>query len=173
LLAKQEQFDIYVKGNTLYFHPATPPDADPFVVVWDGTAPYSNATEITLGRNMRFANDILVECRSWNSQQARGFTAQAGSTNAPISRQFRYVFPNFSQAECQAKAEQILADLSRHERLLAFSRPADFTISARSPAKLQGTASVWDGIYIIDSVTRAMSFEQGFIERIQAKSYPR
>jgi hypothetical protein len=113
-LAQHEQFDIYVKGNTLYFHPPTPPDADPFVVVWDGSTPYSNATEISLDRSMTFAKDILVECRSWNSQQARGFTAQAGSTNAPISRQFRYVFPNLSQAECQAKAQTILADLSVH-----------------------------------------------------------
>jgi hypothetical protein len=38
---------------------------------------------------------------------------------------------------------------------------------------MQGTNSTWDGVYLIDSVTRSMSWDQGFVERIAAKSYPR
>ncbi len=175
--ASKEGFDIWVTGNTVHFHPFQKPDQDPYVVYWDPSGPSSNAVEISLDRSMTFAKDIIVVVRSWNSRQNQSITkyAPSGARNAAIqsgkAQEFSYVRPNLSEAEAQALANQIRADLTAKERLIEFCRPADLTLNARNMVLVQGTGSSWDTTYFVDSVSRSMGWEDGFTMRIRAKNH--
>jgi phage protein D len=176
-LAQHENFDVWVTGTTLHFHPRVPIDtSDPYVVLWDAQNIASNAINLTVQRSMNFAKDIIVVVRSWNSSQSQSITkyAPSGARQAAIqagtAAEYAFIFPNLTEAEAQAMANKIRADLSAHERLLEFERPADLTLSARTVITLQGTGSSWDTTYYADSVTREMSIERGFTMRVKAKN---
>lgn len=171
-LAAHEEYDVWVTGNTIHFHPKSARNQDPYLVVFDRATPYSNAVEITAERSLSFSKDITVVVKSFSSRQGRAYSAHSGQTNAPAGNKFVYTLPNLTQAECQAAANRIRADLSRHERLISWSAAADLTLSARNLARLQGTATSWDQLYRIDSVNRSMSFDGGFTMNVQAKSVP-
>lgn len=178
-LAQHEQYDLFVTGNVIHFHPKTPRDADPYLLIWDKANLYSNAIELTVQRSLTFAKDIIVVVRSWNSKTQKSITkfAPSGARNAAITsgkaEQFPRIIPNLSEAEAQDAANRIRADLTAHERLLEFSRPADLTLNARNMVKLQGTGSSWDTVYFIDNISRSMHFDEGgFVMRVKAKNVP-
>jgi hypothetical protein len=177
-LAQHEQFDLYVEGNTVHFHPQVKPDADPYLVIWDKQNLYSNAITLTTQRSLTFAKDIVVVVRSWNSASEKSITkyAPSGARSAAIAsgkaEQFSYVIPNLSEAEAQDTANRLRAQLTAHERLFEFSEPADLTLTARNMLKLQGTASTWDTVYWIDSIVRSMSLESGFTMSVKGKNVP-
>jgi hypothetical protein len=165
------QFDIWVKGQTVFFHPQPGLTGVPFSVVWDRSTPSSNVIDLTTERSLSFAKDLTVIIKSFNSRDGRSYSAHSGQTNALPSQTFSYIFANLDQAGCQAAANRIRAQLSVHERLVAFEMPADLTLGARDLVSVSGTGSSWDQLYKIDSITRSMSFDDGFTARVQAKNH--
>lgn len=174
--AAKEQYDIYVTGNTLHFNPTTPPDSDPYVVVWDQSGPYSNAIEITTERSLTYAKDVVVVVRSWDSKTGKAVIAYApsGARQSSIAsgkaQEFFYTFPNLSKGDAQDQANKIRADLTAHERLISFAVPADLTLNARNMLSLQGTGSSFDQTYFVDSVERSMHWEGGFTMHVKGKN---
>jgi len=175
--AQKEGFDIWVTGTTVHFHPTVPEDPNPFVVLWDQGRFFSNAIEITVDRALTFAKDIIVVVQSWDSRTGKSVTkyapsgARAAAVASGKAQQFTYVHPNMSEAEAQVEANRIREDLTKHERLLEFSVPADLMVTARNQVSLQGTGSSWDQPYFIDNISRSMSWDEGFIQRIKAKNH--
>lgn len=176
-LAQHEQFDIYVTGTTVHFHPTTPPDSNPWVVQWDASLPWMNGVTLDLERSMTMAKNVVVVVRSWNSREGRGFSkfspsgARINSITSGKSQQFTYIIPDLTEAAAQAMANKLREDITRHERLATIKAPADLVVTPRHMLQVIGTNSSWDQTYYVDWVRRSLSFDGGFPMTIHAKNH--
>lgn len=185
-LAQREGFDVFVSGTTLHFEPITSPDSNPFVVRWDHASaiPRMNITTLQMQRSLTLAKDIEVWVRSWSSQRGKGFVRKSrasgtrrasavsgnssGSSNT--TQRYTYVRPNLTEAAAQALANQIAADLTRHERVLEIQMPGELALTARNLVQLTGTSTSFDQTYYISELRRSLSFHEGFRMSIRAKN---
>lgn len=177
-LAQEENFVVYVQGQSLYFKPQPAPSDNPYVLNW--TPPgqgngYSAFTGINLvmSRNLTLARDVIVKVRSWNEQTPRGFIrtskATPNSTTAipskaqPIgdAQVFVYVFPGLTPDQAQQKAEQLQRQITQHERRIRVDMPADNIINKDSVIKLQGTNSDFDQVYFPAEIVRTFDISNG------------
>lgn len=176
-------FDVFVKGQTLYFQPRTPPDTDPFVLMWTppGPVPRLNAVTLHLERSLTLAKDVEVKIRSWNSQQGRGFTkiAKAIGTRAGAAsvagktapaQVWSQTVPNLTENQALQLAQQIASDLSKHERVVDVEMPGELTLTPRTMVRLQGTNTSFDTTYYIDHIHRSLSFDGGFRQNLRLKN---
>jgi len=181
-LAQHEQFDIWVEGTTVHFHPTTPPDSNPWELVWMpdgwvGNQPWMNGVKLTMERSMVMAKDVVVVVRSWNSLQEQGFTkwspssARINSVASGKDQQFSFVIPNLTAAAAQETANKLREQITQQERLVTIEAPADLIVGARNMLQITGTGSSWDQTYYVDWVRRSMSFEGGFPMTIHAKNH--
>ena len=175
-LAQHEQFDVYVTGTTIHFHPSTKQDSNPWVVQWDASLPSMNGVSLDLERSMSMAKDVVVVVRSWNGRQGKGFTkfspsgARINSITSGKTQQFAYVIPDLTEVAAQDVANKLREDITKHERLVTVSAPADLIVGPRNMLQVIGTGSSWDQTYYIDWVRRTISFEGGFPMTIHAKN---
>ena len=187
-LAGLEGYDVWVEGTVLKFKPSTKPDATPWLVQWavdEAGMPTSNAIDLGLNRNLTLARDIIVEVKSWNSRKGSGFTkvAKAGKSQSKGSKGARngsssgepqkisITRPNLTEDQAQKLANSILAEESRHERVIRWREPADALMTARTMCLLQGTGTSWDQVYFVASVRRQISVGSGFVMSVEAKNH--
>jgi phage protein D len=190
-LARHEGFDLYVTGTVLHFNPATAPDATPWVVNWtqpqiDRAVSFgraSNVNDLNLQRSLTLARDIEVQVRSWHSGKGTGFTktakaigtkrAQAASGKSGFGnhvQRYVYVIPNLTEDQALKRAQSILADLSKFERVISWAEPGELTLTPRNMVRLQGTGTDFDQAYFIDSIERRIAFGEGFTMHVRAKN---
>jgi phage protein D len=190
-LARYEGFDLYVTGTVLHFNPATAPDATPWVVNWtqpqiDRAVSFgraSNVNDLNLQRSLTLARDIEVQVRSWHSGKGTGFTktakaigtkrAQAASGKSGFGnhvQRYVYVIPNLTEDQALKRAQSILADLSKFERVISWAEPGELTLTPRNMVRLQGTGTDFDQAYFIDSIERRIAFGEGFTMHVRAKN---
>ena len=175
-LAQQEGFDVFVSGSELHFQPAnlTPDIIQPVHV--------QDLIHLRLDRSLTLARDIEVTVKSWNSRNQSAFTQTAraarrkGSGAHPShgdsSPPQRYVFvrPNLSEDDALKLAQQKLAELTRHERVIQATMPGELILSPRSILTLTGTGTAFDQTYFIDTIERRIDFNSGFTQHIRAKN---
>jgi phage protein D len=168
-LAQQEGFDVYVRGTTLSFHPAFTADGTTGTTIGPG-----DVTQLRLERALTLARDIQVTVKSWNSRQERAFTqtAQTSGRGAQGETPQRYVIvrPNLTTDQALKLAQQKLAELSRHERVLAARMPGDVSLSPRDLLTLQGTGTAFDQDYYIDEIERSVDVAHGFVQTVRARN---
>ncbi len=183
-LAKQEGFDVWVSGTTLYFQPPPVTTNPPYLLLWsepgDGTYA-SNAADIKLKRSETLAKDIDVAVRSWNQKQQRAFTVHAKRTGALAgqrsngskakSQLYTYIRPNLTSDQAQKLANSILYDLTLHEMVLTASMPGDNALITRAMVQLVGTGTSWDQNYYPDTVVRRLSMSEGYRMELRAKNH--
>lgn len=171
-LAQQEGFDVFVQGSTLYFQP--PQDASVPVALQPG-----DCESLRLDRALTLARDIVVSVKSWNSRQKSSFvqTARAGSGTG-IQRPGRdpvlnyiLVRPNLTPQQALQLAQQVLADLSRHERSFEAVMPGELMLAPRSWIALSGTGSQFDATYQVARLDRQIG-AMGFSQRLRASTLP-
>lgn len=181
-LAREEQYDIFVKGSDLYFQPKS--TAAPYPIIL--TTPYystaganitSNAIDIQLSRNLRLAKDIMVTVSTWNVADKKTYkkTATLKHTSGKASstpNSYSYFYPNLSVNQVQAKAMSLLQQISQHELTLRVTMPADPTITPQSTLIMKNTNTVLDQIYYVNSVTREMDYQTGYLMTVEAKTIP-
>jgi hypothetical protein len=176
-LAQHEQFDIWVTGTTVHFHPSTKPDDDPYLLVWDESQRRSNGISIKLDRSLTVAKDVVVAVRSWRSSEGRGFTrfapsgARQGAIQSGKAQAFSVTVPNLTEAQAQDLANKLREDITKHERVLTFTAPGDQTLNPRNMVRLQGTGSSWDQAYFVDWVRRKMALDEGFSMEVRCKNH--
>ena len=166
-LARQEQFDVYVKQTTLSFHP---PTAGAGAVILRP----ADLIGLRAERSLTLAGDIEVTVKSWNARQQRAFTqtarSTAGGAAAPSGspRSYVYVVPNLTTSQAISLAQQKLAELTRHERVVSLTMPGELTLTARDVILLQGTQTAFDQAYYVDAIDRRMSVDGGFVQHVRA-----
>lgn len=178
-LARQENYDSFISGSNLCFQPAAPE------TTIDQVLYLADMTELKLARALTLARDIQVTVRSWNSLQQTAFAECVGSTISRASpdgfgnstnatQQYVVIRPNLTPDKALAVAQQHLSELSRHERIIEFSMPAELVLTPRSRILLDGTNTDFDQAYYIDSIERVFRPQTGFVQRVRASgSSPR
>ncbi len=189
-LAQQLGWVCYVQIDTLVFGPPSPPGQNDYVV----TAPQpvqqvqTALKTIRFARNLTIARDVIVEVRSWNAKQAKGFTATAKATrnvkttlagNRPGTAQaaggnaqtFSYTIPNLTMADAQARANALLTQISKQELRVEIEQPGDLAPSKGQAIRIAGTGSVFDQTFYPFEVTRTMDLHSGFSMSILAKTH--
>ena len=178
-LAEQEGFDVWVAGNTLYFEPSPVPTSTPYLIEWSGIAGQtvqSNANRLNVGRSETLARDIVVQVKSFHQKSQESVYGIARAYNAKSVRRGKaqlYTFrrPNLNKEQAQKLAESMLADLTRHEMTMTASLPGDNILSTRTLIRIVGTNTTWDQLYYPESVTRRLSFTEGYRMEVQAKNH--
>ena len=185
-LARQEGFDLYVQGTTLHFEQPDGGSAQPAALT------PLDCVDLGLHRALTLARDIEVTVKSWNSKQQTAFTqtaratgrggsgrggsgrgASGGGTRSGMQAQkqsYVIVRPNLTPDQALQLAQSILADLSRHERVVTLTMPGELGITPRTPIALSGTGTDFDQTYHVAEIERAVSFERGFTQRIRARN---
>lgn len=188
-LAQHEGYDLYVSGTTLHFKQPAPADAPPFVVRFlpplsGAASPVCNVQNPRLMRAATLAKDIEVVVNSWNARTGAAITAKAKAIGAKsaspavaanqvgtTTQRYTYLFPNLSHAAAQAKANAILADLSKHERRISFDVLNDLALTPRNLIQVQGSGTGFDQSYFVDTVHRHVGFREGFTMHVEAKNH--
>lgn len=174
-LAQQEGFDVWVGGNTLYFKPSPVSTTPPYLIRWQ--APASNAMDITLSRSENLAKDIIVNVISFHqkSQKKVSVTAKRlGAHSQKLGGKAQvYTFrrPNLTADQARALADSLLADISKHERILTANLPGDGALTTRAMVRLVGSGTAWDQDYYPDTVTRTISVDDGYRMEVRAKNH--
>ena len=184
-LAHQEQFIVYVSGQTLHFEPL-PGESAARVLTLD------NSQRITTGpapslqfiRNLTLAHGIVVYVRSWNHKSPKGFTVVARSKrtkdpvtkkNQPLTGQeqvYSYTIPNLDRDAAQQKANAYLAAISKHEvRFDANDIPGDATLNPFQPVKWNFHGTQYEQTYFLDSIIRRYDFETGYTMSLRGKNH--
>ena len=175
-LASYEQYDLWVDGTTLNFHPAlsntTIVNAS-IQMPGQGGHPYAvaNFESVLLDRDLIIAKGVKVEISSWDSAQR---AAHVGTwPRSPAANAVVYsptIAPNLSNAQVQALAITIYNDILAHLRTVTIAVPGDLTMQPRQSLQLMGTGTSWDRLYRIDNIEREMSFESGFKQTVVART---
>lgn len=177
-LAEQEGFDVWVSGDRLHFEPSPLPTNPAYRIAWDEAALASNALDIRLSRSQTLARDVIVVVRSWNQKQQRAFKVTYKVTRANKSQRvgglaqtYSFNVPNLTRDQCLALATAKAEEITRHERVLTASLPGDGALTTRAMIHLTGAGHGWDHLYYPDSVTRRISFEEGYRMDLRAKNH--
>lgn len=181
-LAQREGYDVWVSGTTLNFQPAVDPQkAKPYPLIWsggDGQQKFANATRLTLSRSQTLAKDVIVIVHSWNQKQQRGFSVTAKRTQAAKNQRrggegqtYNFTVPNLDHQAAQDYANQKLAEITRQERVITFDAPGTDALTIRTPIMLTGTGTAFDQTYFPDTITRRMSFTEGYSMTVRAKNH--
>ena len=180
-LAREEGFQCFVKGTELHFQPPPAPGSiTPYVVRYVPATSTSqataNATDIKVSHSNTVAKDIKVTVRSWHGKQKKRFMGVAQSTThkgtkATSVQEYVYTIPGLTADQCQARAQQIRAELSQQEYRLTIEGPADGSLHAGDLVELRGTGTLADQVYHPVSVTRTISDEAGYTWSISAKNH--
>jgi len=168
-LAREEGFVVFVRGDELHFRkPPDPGAARPFEVVLGevGKPPQANAARYSFERVLTLANDIKVEVRSWNHKQKKGFTKTAGRGSTVHA----YTFGGLSEAQAQNRADQLHAEISKHQMRLTIDGPADAALTQADAIAVTGAGAPFDQVYYIDSIRRRMDARSGFVWTIDARN---
>jgi phage protein D len=171
-LALQEGFDVSVAGTTLNFFPSNNAVQVPYLVT------PANCIDLRLDRCLTLAKNIEVIVKSWNSRQKSAFaqsvtgtsnaTDGSGGSSSPL--QYVYVRPNLTADRALNFAQQMLNDLTMHERVVEFVVPGDLSLTPVGQLILTGTGTEFDQAYYIDVVERRLNLKEGFTQRVRAKS---
>jgi phage protein D len=181
-LAKNEGFDAYVTGSTLYFGPPLA-DNDPSPLQLQVTRTnlgqvIGNAESLKLHRSLTLAKDISVKVLSHNT--LTGKSIQATSTRAGTGKKHGksttqdYIIrrPNLSQAQAQQLADRTLGDVTFFERTLDATLEGDATLDVNSrKVNVSGTGTSFDQSYYLNTIMRKYSWQTGFSMDISAKNH--
>jgi hypothetical protein len=72
----------------------------------------------------------------------------------------------------QGLANRIVALMAQQGRVIIIEMPGDLTTTPRDSLAIADTGTDFDGLYMITSVERRMSFEHGFSQTIEARIPP-
>lgn len=182
-LGHEENFDVWVTGKTLHFQPKVSPSDDPYVLHWDRDKTEFNGIGVKLSRALTISKGIIVQVRSWNQRQKKGFTVQREATHRynevlknsaqPVgnAQTYAFVVPNLTPEQAIKYAEARLSGLSRHEMHLSASLPGDEILTTRNVIQLSGTGTEFDQVYFPDSIIRTYNRDMGYTMEVSAKNH--
>ena len=184
-LAHQEQFIVSVSGQTLNFKPLQPETAARVLTL-------DNSQTITTGpapalcfiRTLTLAHGIVVNVRSWNDKNKKGFTVTSRmkrskdhvtKRNSPLSGEeqvYTYTIPNLTRDAAQQKADAYLAAISKHEvRFTADDIPGDPTLDPFQPVRWKYAGTQFEQVYYLESVLRSYDFNSGYRMNLRGKNH--
>lgn len=183
-LAKEEGYNVYVKGDTLYFNPFPTEQSKPYLIYFsnnDGKFK-SNAITLNIHRNYTISKDIIVKVISWNMKSKKKVEVTVKATHnkntvlagaaQPIgdAQVFSYRFANLTKQQALSKAQQLLHDASLHEMNLRSSLPGDDILSNQVLIKVSETNTNADQVYYPSHIIRTINMD-AYSMSVEAKNH--
>ena len=163
-LAQYEGFGVWVEGSTLHFR-APDRSAAPVVV------PLAQLRSLRLERALTLAQGIQVTVKTWHSRAAQSYVQTAAAGEASEGAQnYVYIAPNLTPDRARQLAQQRLAELTRHERVIVAEMPGELSLMPGQQILLQGSGTAFDRTYQIDTVERRLDVSHGFTQWVRAGS---
>jgi hypothetical protein len=167
-LARQNNFDVFVEGQSLYFQAAGQSGSTPIPVSLGDVQ--SARIEKNLGMTTNAA-----KVQSWNSQNMAAYGSN-GSGSGPISAQslstpnlpFLFSGANFTFQQVTDMAQRYTTELNRLRTVLCLEMTWDLALSPRATILLNGTDSAFNTTYTIDSIERHYSPTSGSKQLVRA-----
>ena len=186
-LARDEGFDVWVEGNTLFFQPTPTGMETPGLTFTlqqtQGYRSWTNAESVVLERDLVLARDIEVQVHSFNSRQKKGFTVsyrspggKSGSAGAalpskgPATQVYPVVQPNLTQDQALQLAQRLARDLTLQERRATVRMPGELVLTPRSIVGVAGTGTDFDQAYFVGEISRRLTASGGFSQTLQLKN---
>jgi phage protein D len=169
-LARENSFDVFVEGRTLFFQPSS--------AIWG--VPVRLAPSDVLGmrieRNLVLPSDTSARVQSWNSQNMASYASDDGAdgldpaslTSSASRPPYLFSASNLTQQQAANSADRYAAELGRLSTMLHIEMPWDLTLKPRMLILLSGTGSVLDNIYRLDAIDRHYSSATGSTQCLRA-----
>ncbi len=165
-LAEQEGFDVWVSGQTLYFAPVSQTTL-PLVL-----RP-QDCLSMRLQRSLPLSAGLSVSVKSWDCRGTQAIVQSAVSDGASgAAPGYIVVRPNMTAGAAQSLAQRILSQMAQQERCISIDMPGDLATQPRGLLSVLETGTDFDGLYVITSVERRMSFQEGFTQNLEARIPP-
>jgi len=169
-LARENSFDVFVQGTSLFFQPSP---------LWDGLPVHIALRDV---KTMRFdqtltlASSAIARVQSWNSQNMASYASSstddgAGSarSSATLGNQpFLFSASNFTSQQVVDSAGRYAAELGRLGTVLHIEMPWDLRLGPRITVIVDETNSLLDAVYRIESIERHYGTNSGSSQIIRA-----
>ena len=163
-LAQYEGFSVWVQGSTLHFR-APDTSAPPVLLQVAGL------TALQMERSLTLARGVEVTVKSWHSRAAQSCLQTVAANQAGGTPQsYVYIVPNLTPDRALQLAQQRLAELIQHERVIMAEMPGELSLAPGQQILLQGSGTSFDRIYAIDSIERRLDASHGFTQWLRARS---
>ncbi len=164
-LARENSFDVFVSGTMLVFQPSTGADsaAVPLAI--------SNVQRLRIERALSITASTTARVQSWNSQNMASYdsnNAAATPAATPSDQAFLFSSSNLTSQQVTDAAGRYTSELSRLATMLHLDMPWDLTLTPRTVVLFQGTNSVLDTTYRIDSIERHYNSKSGSTQSVRA-----
>lgn len=187
-LAQQEGMQCFVLGRDLYFGKfgSTLSDA-PYNIVYQAPNdeqdyPVINAERLKFSHDLTISGDVTVHVSSFHGAKNAAYHAKTHSTRmskllansanvVQTAQEYHFSFPGLTLAQCQDKANLLLAQISRHEYKLDATVPGDTVTFPWTPLNVSGTGTPFDTTYQIAHISRTFD-RRGFLQTISARTSP-
>lgn len=185
-LAQKEGFQVFVRGKNLYFQPRPLQSSNPYTLqattLENGQLASFNGTSLKLSRNLNYARDVLVKIRSWSSKNGHVQVEARATPNRrtalssaaqPIGQAqiYEYTIPGLTREQALIRAQNMIQQITLHERLLEARVPADNELHKDSVIQLNGVCTSADQVYYPDTITRSLVSGSGFTMEVKAKNH--
>ena len=171
-LAQQEGFDLFVSGTELHFESRS--------TSFTPRASFrpEDLIELKMDRMLPLATGIEVTVKSWNSRDhlaivetvTSGTSAANDRESGPRTLSQVLIRPNLDSQSARSLAYKRLREIQPHDRTIRMLMPGDVDLAPRDVIQLEGTDSLFDSLYRIESVDRRFSTRSGFVQRVCATS---
>jgi hypothetical protein len=171
-LAREQNFDVYMSGSTLYFGPSALVVSNPVQV---------NLHEVItmqFHQNLRLSVPLGVAVQTWDSQQARASRGVASSAmtvamGSATSSDTSYLFtqPNLTPEQADARAAMYIREVGRLGSQIRLQMPWNLSINPRYIISVAGSGTSFDGLYTVDLVERLYSTTAGSVQLVMATTW--
>jgi hypothetical protein len=168
-LARENSFDIFVQGTTLFFQPSTSLTDIPVHIS------LHDVSKMRFDRALAMASQATARVQSWDSRNVSPYVSNASGSGAggaqstgPGAQPFLFSASNLTSQQVMVSAERYAAELVRLSVVLHLEMPWDLTLSPRTQILIDETGSQCDTIYKIDTVERHYSTTSGSSQTIRA-----
>lgn len=169
-LARENGFDVFISGTTLFFQPSTSSLDAPIPILT------RNVQRIRVQRTLTITPDTSARVQSWNSHNMTSYDSNSPTADSSATRAsniagkqaFLFSASNFTSQQVTDSANRYTAELGRLAKTLHLDMPWDFSLAPRSRILLCGTNTVLDTTYQIDSIERHYNCKSGSTQSIIA-----
>lgn len=171
-LAREQDFDVYMNGLTLYFGPAALAVSNPVQLR------LHDVISMQFHQNLRLNAPLAVAVQTWDSQQARASRGVASSASTAVmgsgtSSGMSYLFsqPNLTPEQADARAAMYVREVCRLGTQVRIRMPWNININPRSVISVTGSGTSFDGLYTVDLVERMYSTTAGSLQLVTATTW--
>ena len=171
-LARAEDFEVYVSGSTLHFHPRVES-----VGLINKDIDCRDLLDLHVERVLPLAERPLIAIESWNSR-AETTTRIDATLETSSSRQqqdgldsgtatFPILLPNLTNADAKRLMAQYSREITRAQMRVMFSQAHAVDLPPRSIFRLTGTDGL-DGIYKVAMLEQRFHPHRGYRQNVTA-----